>query len=49
MSQFYNNLAMGNDKHQSLLNAQSYLRNYEGGCYSDPQYWAAFILLDAIH
>lgn len=51
MTQFYQNLLSGNTKgymSQSLLKAQKYLRQYEHGKYSDPSFWAAFILLDAI-
>lgn len=51
MTQFYQNLLDGNTKgnmYQSLLKAQEYLRQYEHGKYSDPSFWAAFILLDAI-
>lgn len=51
MTQFYQNLLSGNTKgnmSQSLLKAQKYLRQYEYGKYSDPSFWAAFILLDAI-
>jgi CHAT domain-containing protein len=56
MSQFYTNLTQGKSKRQSLLNAQRYVREYSDASatneaarhpYSDPQYWAAFILLDA--
>jgi CHAT domain-containing protein len=57
MTQFYTNLTSGKSKRQSLLDAQRYLREYEDLSapdgpkrhpYSDPRYWAAFILLDAI-
>jgi CHAT domain-containing protein len=57
MTQFYANLTSGKSKRQSLLDAQRYIREYEDLSapdgpkrhpYSDPKYWAAFILLDAI-
>jgi len=48
MTQFYRNLLAGQSKRQSLLSAQKYLREVEGGIYNEPKYWAAFILLDGI-
>lgn len=48
MTQFYKNWLSGQSKHQSLLSAQKYLRKTEGGKYTEPKYWAAFILLDGI-
>jgi CHAT domain-containing protein len=48
MTQFYKNLVSGQSKHQSLRSAQKYLREYNNGCYNEPKYWAAFILLDGI-
>ena len=48
MTQFYKNLVSGQSKRQSLLSAQKYLREVEGGKYDKPEYWAAFILLDGI-
>lgn len=48
MTQFYKNLLSGQGKHQALLSSQKYLREYEGGKYDEPKYWAAFIILDAI-
>ena len=48
MTQFYKNLLSGQSKRQSLLSAQRYLCEYNGGTYNNPQYWAAFILLDAL-
>ncbi len=54
MSEFYRNLLSGKNAHESLRNAQEYLRNYEDKSnskpkiYSSPYYWAAFVLLDAI-
>ena len=49
MVEFYRNLMSGNNKHQSLLNAQRYLRNVENGKYDKPRYWASFIMLDGIN
>ncbi|MCD8291647.1 MAG: CHAT domain-containing protein, partial [Prevotella sp.] len=48
MSQFYSNLAKGENKFEALKEAQQYGRTTDNGKYSDPRYWAAFILLDAI-
>lgn len=48
MTAFYDNYLV---KHQSkavaLKEAQKYLRNCENGKFKAPQYWAAFIMLDA--
>ena len=49
MTQFYKNLVSGQSKRQSLQSAQRYLREYNSGQYNKPEYWAAFILLDAIN
>ena len=35
-------------KRMSLRYAQKYLREYNNGCFNEPKYWAAFILLDGI-
>ena len=49
MEEFYKNLVeRKQSKHESLIQAQTYLANYENGRYADPRYWAAFILLDAL-
>ena len=48
MESFYRNLTEGQSKRTAFLNAQNYLRRYDGGRYGDPKYWAAFILLDAL-
>jgi len=48
MTQFYKNLVSGQSKRQSLRSAQRYLREYNKGCFDEPKYWAAFILLDGI-
>ena len=46
MTQFYKNFLAGQSKRQSLLSAQKYLREAEGGKYNNPKYWASFIMLD---
>ena len=49
MVEFYKNLMSGKSKHQSLKDAQKYLRQIENGKYDMPEYWASFILLDGIN
>ncbi|MCD8265553.1 MAG: CHAT domain-containing protein, partial [Prevotellaceae bacterium] len=44
MSQFYQDLAQGMAKYEAFRKAQGYLRDK----YPEPEYWAAFILLDAV-
>ena len=57
MTKFYSNLADGQTKYQAFINAQRFLREYtsekhgtDGSIeilrFSDPRYWAAFIMLD---
>jgi tetratricopeptide (TPR) repeat protein len=46
MSQFYKNLTDGQTKQEAFMNAQKSLRDSHD--FSDPKYWAAFIMLDAI-
>ena len=48
MTRFYENLAKGKSKYDSFFEAQNYLRKYDGGIYDEPEYYAAFVLLDAI-
>ena len=48
MTEFYRNLLSGQKKYESFLNAQRFLRQYDGGRYDKPEYWAAFVLLDGI-
>ncbi len=48
MSEFYSNLAKGENKFEALKEAQQYVRTTDNGKYFDPKFWAAFILLDAI-
>lgn len=47
MAEFYRNYLSGKSKQESLTLAQQSLRN--NAKYSDPEYWAAFILLDGIN
>jgi len=47
MTSFYDHLAKGQKKREAFLAAQQHLRSTENGKYDNPQYWAAFILLDA--
>lgn len=48
MTQFYKNLTSEMSKFESLKQAQKSVRE-KNPKYQDPYYWAAFILLDAIH
>ncbi len=47
MTEFYKNYLSGKSKQMSLHLAQQSLRN--NAKYSDPEYWAAFILLDGLN
>ncbi len=47
MSEFYSNLADGKSKYESLELAKDKLK--ADPIYNDPEYWAAFILLDALN
>lgn len=49
MVEFYKNLMSGKTKLQSLKDAQLHLRTIENGKYSDPKYWASFIMLDGLN
>ena len=57
MKEFYRQLMAGNGKHESMKAAQRHVREYketdEDGemihPYDNYKYWAAFVLLDAIH
>ena len=49
MVEFYKNLMEGKTKHQSLKDAQKYLRQINNGKYDKPEYWASFILLDGLY
>ena len=52
MTEFYRDYLKNNSKQHALKVAQEYLKNYttdEGEhVYSDPYYWAGFVLLDAL-
>lgn len=59
MTKFYDELLSGSGKHDALLSAQRFVREYAETRgtgtsavtiqpYAHPRYWAAFILLDAI-
>jgi CHAT domain-containing protein len=45
MTEFYKNYLSGKTKRESLSLAQKTLRT----TYPEPEYWAAFILLDALY
>jgi CHAT domain-containing protein len=47
MVEFYKNFLNGETKAKSLLKAQRYVRSQPG--WKDPEYWAGFILLDALN
>ena len=47
MTEFYHNYVNGMKKMDALLNAQKIVRETPG--FEDPEYWAAFILLDALN
>ena len=47
MTEFYSNYFQGKTKRQSLLAAQKKVCETPG--FEDPEYWAAFILLDALN
>lgn len=49
MVEFYRNLMNGKTKHQSLKDAQKYLRQVDNGKYDKPEYWASFIMLDGLN
>lgn len=49
MVEFYKNLMNGKSKHQSLKDAQKYLRQVDKGKYDKPEYWASFIMLDGLN
>ena len=45
MTNFYNALINGSNRHDALRYAQQQVRN---AGFNDPYYWAAFIMLDDI-
>lgn len=49
MTEFYRNLINGHMKRQALLAAQQHLRGIDNGKYDKYEYWAAFVLLDAMN
>ena len=49
MTRFYEYISAGKGKYESFKEAQDYLRMYDDGLYDDPDYYAAFILLDALN
>lgn len=55
MTEFYRNLFNGMSKRESLLEAQNKVRNFKGFIndekrnFSNPKYWAGFIMLDGIN
>ena len=46
MTEFYRNLTAGKSERESFENAQFYLRTTENGRFSNPVYWASFVILD---
>ena len=49
MTKFYENLINNKmNKREAFIGAQHHLRTTDGGRFAKPQYWAAFILLDAV-
>lgn len=48
MKDFYTNLLNGQNAAQAMRNAQKHLRTMDDGKYTDPTFWAPFIILDAI-
>ncbi len=49
MTRFYENLSKGQGKYSAFRRAQDSLRKYKGGIYDRPDYYASFVLLDAIN
>lgn len=49
MVEFYKNLMSRKSKHQSLKDAQKYLRQIDNGKYDKPEYWTSFIMLDGLN
>ena len=48
MTEFYRQLTAGLSKRAAFQAAQRYLRQHDGGRYDHPEYWAAFVMLDAL-
>ena len=47
MTEFYRNLVSGESERESFEKAQHFLRTTENGRFSNPVYWASFVILDA--
>ena len=48
MTEMYKNIYSGQTKREALANAQLALRSHNNGIYDQPEFWAAFVLLDAL-
>ena len=48
MTEFYKHWMSGMSKHDALEKAKQAVRTHPGKDWSDPKYWAAFILLDGV-
>lgn len=48
MTEFYRQLLDGKSKREAFINAQQYLRRYDGGRFNRWECWAAFVLLDGM-
>ncbi len=52
MTKMYEYLGEGQSKHQAFTNAQKelrlFLKKYNDGVFDEPEYWAAFVLLDGL-
>lgn len=48
MTDFYKNIASGQKMHDAFVSAQKHLKETQNGKFSDPYYWAAFVMLDAV-
>ena len=52
MTKLYRYLGEGQSKRQAFTNAQKdlrlYLKDYNDGVFDEPEYWAAFVLLDGL-
>lgn len=48
MTEMYKNIALGQSKREAFNNAQISLRMKNAGEFDLPEYWAAFVLLDAL-
>ena len=51
MIEFYRNMLNGDTKNTALNKAKKHIKNYSDEEYdfSDPEYWAGWILLDALN